>query len=81
MDLDMTPYTTDTALNGEAALYDLRAVCKHVGSLDGGHYTAVTRIGGTSEQWAHFNDELAVPCDVKDVVTKNAYMLFYERKR
>ena len=43
LNLDMTPYATDTSLNGEAALYDLRAVCNRIGSLDGAHTKAIKR--------------------------------------
>ena len=79
LDLDMSPYTS-SSLKGESALYDLRAVCNHFGSLEGGHYTSMGRVGSMM-QWAHFNDDNVSACAPRNVLNENVYMLFYERKQ
>ena len=58
-------------------VYDLYAVSNHVGSLGGGHYTAYCRVPQPdgSLAWYHFDDEL-----VSQVVSQNAYQLFYVRR-
>ena len=42
-----------------------------------GHYTAVCK---NSNTWINYNDGIISIRKDKDVVTKNAYILFYKRK-
>ena len=61
-------------------IYDLFAVANHVGGLHGGHYFAYCKncIDG---EWYEFNDSHVSKIDSKKVVSENAYVLFYKRKR
>ncbi|KNC87634.1 hypothetical protein, variant [Sphaeroforma arctica JP610] len=67
----------DTAL-GE--VYDLVSVDNHMGSLSFGHYTAYIRHPDTKE-WHNCNDDSVTPVhDPQQVVSPNAYVLFYMRR-
>ena len=71
----------------EECIYDLYAVSNHSGSLTMGHYTANIRMlerdqsknGG--DKWYLFNDEAVSRMSAETVVTNNAYLLFYRRRR
>lgn len=63
----------------ENYMYDLYAVCNHHGSdLQGGHYTAFCR-NPTDGQWYNFDDMHTKAISEPDVITKDAYILFYQR--
>ncbi len=76
--LDLTKYCK--GYNQESYKYDLYAVCNHIGSSDGGHYTA--HIKNANGIWYNFNDTIIQKiADVnKTVITNEAYCLFYEKK-
>lgn len=65
-------------------LYELYAVCNHMGGLQGGHYTAHCR-SGTSEcrgrvsagEWHTFDDARVGPITTSRVGGASAYVLFY----
>ena len=54
------------------------AVCNHMGSLNGGHYTAFARNAGDN-QWYQYNDERVSRIAARDVAGPEAYVLYYER--
>lgn len=59
-------------------LYDLFGVIEHCGSLSFGHYTALCR---DEEGWARFDDEQVTPLrEESEVVTRQAYVLFYQAR-
>jgi ubiquitin C-terminal hydrolase len=66
--------------NPETYVYDLFGVCNHMGSMNGGHYTATIRI--EDGRWFSFND-----ADVREVTNMpdthiegtSPYCLFYRR--
>jgi len=62
--------------------YDLWAISEHRGSCNFGHYVAYAK-NIINDKWYEFNDEdvVHIPNDdlCKEVITKNAYILFYER--
>ena len=64
----------------EDNIYDLFAVANHVGGLHGGHYFAYGKncIDG---EWYEFNDSNVSKIDKKKVVSENAYVLFYKKRR
>ena len=73
-DLDLSEF----AVEAEKRIYDLVGVVKHIGSTIGsGHYIAFCKLDG---KWHEFNDKIVRPVDAKDVVSKDAYVLFYEEK-
>ena len=80
------PPQDDTAA---PALYDLLAVCNHVGSLAGGHYTALAK-NPLSSDWYDFNDhhvskvgarvgQAPVPLE-NHIVSSMAYVLLYRKR-
>jgi ubiquitin C-terminal hydrolase len=61
------------------ARYELYAVCNHDGkngSRESGHYYSVCK---HATKWNEYNDKLVKDFN-KDLVSKDAYMLFYGRK-
>ena len=64
----------------EKTIYDLFAVANHVGGLHGGHYFAYGKnfIDGG---WYEFNDSNVSSIEEKKVVSDNAYVLFYNKRR
>jgi len=75
--LDMTPYVINSA-HGQA-VYDLLSVSNHYGGMGGGHYTAYgkNKIDGN---WHYFDDSSVTQTNEEAVVTKAAYVLFYQRR-
>jgi hypothetical protein len=61
-------------------IYDLFAVSNHSGGLGGGHYTAYGKNPKT-KKWYMFNDSSTHEVDASEVVTKQAYVLFYQRRK
>ena len=61
-------------------IYDLFAVANHVGGLHGGHYFAYCK-NNIDGDWYEFNDSHVDKIDKNKIVTENAYVLFYKRKR
>ena len=64
----------------EQYIFDLFAVANHQGGLHGGHYFAYCKnyIDG---EWYEFNDSNVSKIDKKKVVSDNAYVLFYNKRR
>lgn len=63
----------------KSILYDLIAVSNHYGSLGGGHYTAYAKNSETN-RWYYFNDSSVSEAEEKDVVSKQAYVLYYLKR-
>ena len=59
--------------------YDLTAVVNHSGTLSGGHYTAYAKQYQTGK-WLCFNDDTVFEGSEENVVSAQAYLLFYTRK-
>ena len=60
--------------------YDLYGVVNHhsfTGS--GGHYTAFVRSNDSQNMWMKCNDSTLNYCTEKEVITNDAYLLFYKR--
>ena len=64
----------------ERNIFDLFAVANHIGNLNGGHYFAYCKnfIDG---EWYEFNDSNVSKINKNSVVTSNAYVLFYRKRR
>ncbi|PIK45626.1 putative ubiquitin carboxyl-terminal hydrolase 43 [Apostichopus japonicus] len=73
---DHRPSTTS---QGPDCMYDLHAVCNHVGNLSGGHYTAYCK-NSTNNQWYHFDDTKLTSVSEDSIASKGAYILFYHRR-
>ncbi|KAK9238044.1 hypothetical protein V1525DRAFT_402285 [Lipomyces kononenkoae] len=57
--------------------YNLYGVVNHYGSVRGGHYTAFAH--KNNKGWLIFDDSRVAMCPIERVVSKDAYVLFYER--
>ena len=68
IDLDLSSYN-----HGK---YDLYAIANHSGGLSGGHYYAYC-LDSFENKWYTFNDSSVSSISSEDLVTSNAYLLFY----
>ncbi|XP_049883711.1 uncharacterized protein LOC126379127 isoform X1 [Pectinophora gossypiella] len=75
--LDMSPFA---ATRGPQAIYNLYAVSNHSGTTYSGHYTAYCKHPYTGE-WHEYNDSRVSPINPRNVVSSEAYVLFYELAR
>eukprot|EP00617_Octactis_speculum_P022403 CAMPEP_0185751914 /NCGR_PEP_ID=MMETSP1174-20130828/10680_1 /TAXON_ID=35687 /ORGANISM="Dictyocha speculum, Strain CCMP1381" /LENGTH=203 /DNA_ID=CAMNT_0028429103 /DNA_START=23 /DNA_END=634 /DNA_ORIENTATION=+ len=74
--------------NSVSCKYDLIGVVQHTGDLSTGHYTSrakvqsdILRSQSSSSKWFEFNDKVVKPLPHgPGASTKNAYMLFYQRR-
>eukprot|EP00438_Fugacium_kawagutii_P000633 Skav224355 [mRNA] locus=scaffold2411:393573:393821:- [translate_table: standard] len=66
---------------GQDAQYRLHAVVNHSGSSSFGHYTAYCKVGEEEHdrRWYFFKDAAVSAARESDVVSRHAYILFYER--
>lgn len=59
--------------------YELYAIVNHFGTLLSGHYTAFCR-NFLDSRWYEFNDSKVESIKESEIITRNAYALFYRRK-
>ena len=65
---------------GEDCVYDLFAVCNHIGPyITSGHYTAYCKNSADSK-WYCFDDSTVKPITEDQIVTKSSYLLFYQKR-
>lgn len=61
--------------------YELYAIANHLSCIPtGGHYTAFVQSENAKEVWIICNDSILNCCTEKDIITNDAYLLFYKRK-
>ncbi|KAL4240330.1 Ubiquitin carboxyl-terminal hydrolase 31 [Mactra antiquata] len=65
--------------NDKTDLYDLYGVTNHYGNMNGGHYTAFCK-NPVDMKWYEFDDRNVKPVQNSDIVTRAAYLLFYQRQ-
>nr|XP_033770250.1 ubiquitin carboxyl-terminal hydrolase 31 isoform X2 [Geotrypetes seraphini] len=63
----------------EHYLYDLYAVCNHLGTMQGGHYTAYCK-NSVDGLWYCFDDSDVQQLAEEEVCKQTAYILFYQRR-
>ena len=68
-----------SVITSEENLYDLYAVCNHLGNMSGGHYTAFCK-NPVDGQWNVFDDTYVEQISEEGVTTRAAYLLFYARR-
>ncbi|XP_039189947.1 ubiquitin carboxyl-terminal hydrolase 4 [Crotalus tigris] len=76
-DLNMSEFVGDPAAS--PYVYDLIAVSNHYGGLGVGHYTAYAK-NKLNGKWYYFDDNNVSPASEEQIVTKAAYVLFYQRR-
>ena len=79
-ELDLSPHMLSNSPQKNRVKYELVGVANHMGGLGGGHYTAYTKHFKTGEWWLFNDEKCSRVTDVSQVVSKNAYLLFYVRK-
>uniref|UniRef100_A0A8C7H2Q0 Ubiquitin carboxyl-terminal hydrolase n=1 Tax=Oncorhynchus kisutch TaxID=8019 RepID=A0A8C7H2Q0_ONCKI len=65
--------------NAGPCRYDLIAVSNHYGGMGGGHYTAYAK-NKDDDKWYNFDDSSVSPANEDQIVSKAAYVLFYQRQ-
>jgi ubiquitin C-terminal hydrolase len=74
------PQTLDVSefmIGPEIKKYELMGVANHYGALFGGHYTAYCK--NPDNMWVNYDDlTIRKISSTKQVITKNAYVLFYQ---
>ncbi|XP_052900426.1 ubiquitin carboxyl-terminal hydrolase Usp2 isoform X3 [Anopheles moucheti] len=75
-ELNLQPYASED-ISGPV-YYSLYGISNHIGSTAGGHYVAVCK-HPTIQEWNEFNDNYVSETSERNLVTSNAYVLFYER--
>jgi len=61
-------------------IYDLYAVCNHMGSMNSGHYTAFCYNPSNGCWYAYNDNQVDLISENTHLITKAAYMLFYIRR-
>jgi ubiquitin carboxyl-terminal hydrolase 2/21 len=75
--LDLSKYVEDYFPN--KYVYDLYGICNHMGSTEGGHYTAFVK--NMMGKWSYCNDEsVSIMSNLTQMITPMAYCLFYRMK-
>ncbi len=77
-DLDMSNYVL--GYDRYSAMYKLRSIGCHIGSMNGGHYYAICR--HRNDKWYCFNDRSVEEYNIKSeipILQQRAYMLIYEK--
>lgn len=78
--LNLAPWLGNDEYGADGGrLYDLFAVSNHSGGLAGGHYTAYVK-NRTDGQWYCHNDSSVYRVEQSEVVSNQAYVLFYQLK-
>lgn len=75
--LDMSQYVLNPEQKKSKQIYNLIGVANHFGGLGGGHYTAYAK-NFVQDAWYTFDDSTVTPINPSSVVTKSAYVLFYQ---
>ncbi|KAK1935715.1 Ubiquitin carboxyl-terminal hydrolase 2 [Phytophthora citrophthora] len=77
--LDIAEYCASDAVVDGSTLYDLTGIVHHMGSLNGGHYTAEC-LNADTQEWFDFNDASVTALKKPELCSSSAYMLFYQRR-
>lgn len=76
--LDMSKHVLNPSQKEKSKLiYNLIGVANHFGGLGGGHYTAFAK-NASLDAWYNFDDALVNHMQPSNVVTRSAYVLFYQ---
>ncbi|XP_053261860.1 ubiquitin carboxyl-terminal hydrolase 15 isoform X3 [Podarcis raffonei] len=76
-DLDMSEFLINP--NAGPCRYNLIAVSNHYGGMGGGHYTAFAK-NKDDGKWYYFDDSSVSTASEEQIVSKAAYVLFYQRQ-
>ena len=80
VDFPIDNLTLEAGEGGESnRSYSLYGVVNHTGSLEGGHYIAFSRNIEQNIGWQRYDDQDVSSASASEVVTQNAYVLFYKQ--
>lgn len=74
-EIDMEPFCKK---KNQKTKYQLIGVSNHFGEMGGGHYTAYCK-NFFNKKWYEFDDARVSNCKIDEIVSKAAYMLFYQK--
>ena len=77
-DLNLSKYVSMEKSDSNKYIYDLYAVNYHNGNLNFGHYWSVCK--NLDGKWYNFNDGNVSRISEEQIITNDAYILFYYRK-
>ena len=75
-DLNLNKYCVGYGKNKN--IFDLYAISNHIGSLNSGHYYAYCR--NENGKWYNYNDTSVTEISEEEIISENAYCLFYIKK-
>lgn len=78
-ELNINSYMSQYSSNMGNYTYDLYAVSNQIGSMDGGHHFSYVK-SLNNGNWYSLNDDNICQINQSDIVTANAYILFYALK-
>ena len=73
--LDLRKYCE--GYDAHKSIFNLYAICNHSGNLNSGHYYAYCK--NLNNKWYKYNDRNVSLLDESNIVTSNAYCLFYKK--
>lgn len=78
--LDLSQFVV--GYNPHRFVYDLVAVCNHIGGIHGGHYTSFARGPSPEDPWVHYNDSTIslLGTNSLQIITPMAYCLVYRQR-
>ncbi|CAF1306055.1 unnamed protein product [Adineta steineri] len=76
---------SSSSSSSDDAIYDLIAVCNHMGSIFGGHYVAYAQdLSSSKNKWFKFDDSSVTSVKsseyADEIISRDAYLLFYIRR-
>tara|TARA_B100000925_G_scaffold138995_1_gene104170 strand:+ start:3129 stop:4175 length:1047 start_codon:yes stop_codon:yes gene_type:complete len=75
-ELDMSKYVV--GYNRDKYKYDLYGITNHIGGTGGGHYFSYVK--NFDKNWYKYNDSVVSTLKIEQLVSKDAYCLFYKLK-
>lgn len=78
MNLDLSQYHILNSQKKDQDKYELYGIVNHYGNCGGGHYTAFAK-NFLDKKWYVFDDSDVQPIKESQLVTKAAYLLFYQK--
>ena len=72
--LDLTKYCV--GYDKKKSIFSLVGVCNHIGTLNSGHYYSYCK---QNDEWYNFDDTSVSKINKNDIITNNAYCLFYKK--
>ena len=79
LDLKQLGLISENATDDTAPIYDLYGVSNHMGSTEGGHYTADCK-NAISRVWYNYDDSHVSEGSFDELDGRAAYLLFYCRQ-